>query len=370
MKILVVQDYLRSGGTERQAILLAQSFQKAGHDVTLLTFRPGGVLAPKVAPVFHQALQPFDSHLDWWAPGLTRFAKNFAPDVVLCLGRMANCWAGGLQLFFERKKLRTAVVGTMRTGKTLPRLFRRSLHRVSHIVANSNDSRELLLGRYGVEARKVSVIHNGLVFPATDRPATLTSQLGEAKNQSREAVRAQHGATEITVVLLSVGMFRPEKNQREAIEIVRRLPGELDWQLWLAGDGPERGDVEALAKSLGLEHRVKFLGFTEDPTPLYGAADIAVLTSRSESLSNFLIEAHAHGLPSVAYGVAGVPECGGIAVKPQDAAAFLAALLPLMRHAVARRAEGARVAAYASEHFSPDQQAGAYLQLFQKLRAR
>jgi glycosyltransferase involved in cell wall biosynthesis len=159
-------------------------------------------------------------------------------------------------------------------------------------------------------------------------------------------------------------MFRPEKNHRGAIEIAAKLPKDLDWQFWFAGEGPERTACEALAEKLGIAARVKFLGFQSDPTPLYSAADIALLTSRSESLSNFLIEAHAHGMPSLAYSVTGVAECGGKVIPPEDAQAFLAALLPMMRSSEARREEGERLAAFAREHFSPAKQAAAYLDLF------
>ena len=44
MKILIVQDYLRSGGTERQSVFMATMFAQAGHEGTLLTFRPRGIL--------------------------------------------------------------------------------------------------------------------------------------------------------------------------------------------------------------------------------------------------------------------------------------------------------------------------------------
>ena len=119
MKILVIQDYLRSGGTERQSILLARAFAKAGHATTLLTFRPGGVLAAGLSGVNHQSLLSFDSGLDWFAPGLLRTVASAAPDIVLCMGRMANCYAG----FIQQRCPRLAVVGTMRTGKSLPFLF-------------------------------------------------------------------------------------------------------------------------------------------------------------------------------------------------------------------------------------------------------
>ena len=73
MKILVIQDYLRSGGTERQSVLLAGAFSALGHTCTLLTFRPGGPLAATVNPaVAQQTLQPCNTGLDWFAPDLSR----------------------------------------------------------------------------------------------------------------------------------------------------------------------------------------------------------------------------------------------------------------------------------------------------------
>ena len=162
MKILLVQDRLRSGGTERQSVLLANAFAAAGHPITLLTFRPGGALASTVAPsVTRIALQPFDTGLDWLAPGLARAVQRAQPDIVLCRGRMANCYGGALQKRFPA----TAVVATLRTGKPLPRLFRQSLPRVRHIVANSREARDRLLARQRLPAAAVSVIHNALVFP-------------------------------------------------------------------------------------------------------------------------------------------------------------------------------------------------------------
>ena len=117
MKIAVVQDFLRSGGTERQAVLLANAFAGAGHDTTLLTFRPGGPLGRTIsANVPHRSLQPFDLKADWFAPGLRRRLRALAPEVVLCMGRMANCYAGGMQAELPE----SIVFATMRTGKPLP----------------------------------------------------------------------------------------------------------------------------------------------------------------------------------------------------------------------------------------------------------
>ena len=74
MKILIVQDYLRSGGTERQSVFMATMFAQAGHEVTLLTFRPRGILelGGEQQPFACRSLQSFDTHLDWFAPGLLK----------------------------------------------------------------------------------------------------------------------------------------------------------------------------------------------------------------------------------------------------------------------------------------------------------
>lgn len=365
MKILIVQDFLRSGGTERQSVLLANAFAAAHHAVTLLTFRPDGKLAGTVAPgVSRRTLQPFDLGLDWFAPWLVARARAASPDVVLCMGRMANCHAGRLQ----RALPRAAVVATMRTGKKLPALFRASLHAATHVVANSRDAADTLVSRYRVAGEKISVIHNSLVFPPL--------VAGDAATSPRHSLRAQHGAGPQTTVLLNVAMFRPEKNQRELVEIVAGLPEQLDWQLWLAGDGPARAACERLVAAKNLGARVKFLGFHRDPAPLYRAADLAVHASWSEALSNFLIEGQAHGLLAVAYAAQGINECfvpgrTGWTIARDDRAAFRATLsrrISEPRAAHAERAADAR--AFARSTFDPERQVAAYLELFSRLAPR
>ena len=395
MKILVLQDYLRSGGTERQAVLLANAFASAGHTVTLLTFRPGGPLAGTVATnVDRRSLQPFDTHLDWFAPGLTRFVTRTLPDIVLCMGRMANCYAGALSVaevgteFLDELNLAPLrVVSTMRTGKRLPWRYRQGLKCANHIVANSHEAARVLSDNYAIPAPKISVIHNSLVFPSASASASASDvggvpppRSGDATFSSlsaisRETLRAQHSATPSTTVLLCVAMFRPEKNQRALISLAAHVPRDTDWQLWLVGEGETRAACTALAQQLGLADRVKFLGFQSDPAPLYRAADVAMLTSQSESLPNFLIEAQSHGLPVVAFEVGGVRECfipgeTGWAVAPGDDTAFLAALAPLLADPNRRAALAAPARAFAHSAFAPAGQAQRYLDLFARLTTR
>jgi glycosyltransferase involved in cell wall biosynthesis len=357
MRILVIQDYLRNGGTERQAVLLARAFREAGHDTTLLTFRPGGTLARELGSVPLHVLQPFDTGIEWFAPWLVATCVRLAPDVVLCMGGAANRHVAVLQ----RRQPHAAVVATVRTDKPQPWLVQRSLRAARCVVANSHQAKKRLITLHGVDAEKISVIHNSLVFPPdTTVPAR------------DEALRTRHGAGPGCVVILCVAMFRAEKGQRPLIEMAAQLPRERDWQLWLVGDGPTRAGCQALARERGIADCVRWHGFLSDPRPLYRAADVAVLASRNESLSNFLIEAQAHGLPAVAFDATGNGECfapdkSGFLIPRGDTAGFRAAVERLLTDPALRSRMGARGGAYAAECFAPARQVRAYLDLFARL---
>ena len=358
MKIIVLQDHLRSGGTERHSILLTREFAGLGHAAELVTFRPGGILAP-TAGCAHRALQPFDTGIDWFGPGLLGAVLD-GSDIVLCMGKTANCFAGRIQRRAASRGMRTRVVATLRAGGRLPSFYYSSVRRASHLVTNSREAADELVAHHGFGRSGVTVIHNSLVFPE--------SYVGRDI-----ALRARLGAGPGTTVLLSVGMFRPEKNQRALLQIASGLPKSWDWRLWFAGDGPERAACERMAAGLGLGDRVRFLGFQQDPDPYYRAADIAVHASKEEALSNFLIEAQSHGLPVVACRALGIRECflegrTGWMLEQGDPDGFRAALALLASDTPAERSARADEArAFAKRSFDPKRQVAAYTSLFESL---
>jgi glycosyltransferase involved in cell wall biosynthesis len=71
-------------------------------------------------------------------------------------------------------------------------------------------------------------------------------------------------------------------------------------QLTIVGDGPLQGDLRKQVVNLGLEHAVHFAGFQRNPWPYFKYADLFVLPSRYEGMSNVLLEALALGVPIVA----------------------------------------------------------------------
>ncbi len=123
----------------------------------------------------------------------------------------------------------------------------------------------------------------------------------------RAAARAAVGLVPGRFTLLSVGLLDPRKAHDLIIRALPRLP---DVDLLIAGIGPERKNLEQLARELGVQDRVTLLGAVPQ-TELknyYNAADALVLASSREGWANVLLEAMACGTPVVASNVWGTPE--------------------------------------------------------------
>ncbi len=106
-----------------------------------------------------------------------------------------------------------------------------------------------------------------------------------------------------------VGYLLPEKGQEV---LIRAMPAVLEshpnCRLVLAGDGPCRNSLEALARELKVAEAIAFLGFVEDIAEVYRALDVFVFPSIAEPLGTSLLAAMAYGLPVIAVRSGGVPE--------------------------------------------------------------
>jgi glycosyltransferase involved in cell wall biosynthesis len=130
-------------------------------------------------------------------------------------------------------------------------------------------------------------------------------------------------------VLLAMGRLHPNKDFATLLRAMARLPGDV--QLALAGDGPERAALEALAGELGLAHRVAFLGWRQDIGALLAGCVALVVPSQVEPLGNVVLEGFAAGRPVVATEADGPRELiedrrTGLLVPVGDDAALAAAL--------------------------------------------
>ncbi len=125
-------------------------------------------------------------------------------------------------------------------------------------------------------------------------------------------------------LVVSLGALIPRKGHDIVIDAVATLPGV---SLLIAGEGPERGALQAKIHALGLGDRVKLLGSIPhaDLPALLAAADVMALASASEGLANAWVEALACGTPIVITSAGGAaevvtdPAYGRIAARAPDA---------------------------------------------------
>jgi glycosyltransferase involved in cell wall biosynthesis len=144
--------------------------------------------------------------------------------------------------------------------------------------------------------------------------------------------RSDHDTPAEAPLVLALGRHHVNKAFDVLLKALAGVPGAV---LWLAGEGPERGALEALAAELGVASRVRFLGWCTDLAALYRAADICVFPSRYEPFGTITLEAWAAGVPLIAAaaaGPAGVVHDGddGLLVPIDDVDALAAALRTLI----------------------------------------
>ena len=181
----------------------------------------------------------------------------------------------------------------------------------------------------------VGPLVNGVSFAGTE-PA------------ERAPVRAEVGAGDDDLVLISVGRLTQEKGHRDLAEALSQLPRAVAGRLVLVvvGDGPDATEIEDAYRGVtGL--RVVMLGQRLDVPRLLSGADVFVFPTWHENLSNALIEAMAAGLPVVATRVGGnteVVEGGGGILVEAHAPAELSTSIVRVAEDASLRAELARAA--------------------------
>ena len=109
-------------------------------------------------------------------------------------------------------------------------------------------------------------------------------------------------------ILLHISNFRPVKRVVDVVRIFERVQREVPSVLLMVGEGPERSSAQALARRLGIDERVRFLGRQDHIEELTGIADVFLLPSEIESFGLSALEAMASGVPVVGSDAGGLPE--------------------------------------------------------------
>lgn len=165
------------------------------------------------------------------------------------------------------------------------------LRRAAHVITPSAYLKELAIG-WGLAADDVSVLPNPTpTVPALPSPAELRAKLGAGEGP----------------LLAFAGRLTAQKSLRVALAAVAANP---EVHLLIAGEGPEREDLEKAARELGAAARVRFLGplARQGVLELFRAADASILSSSWENFPHTVVEALAVGTPVLATAAGGVAE--------------------------------------------------------------
>ena len=177
--------------------------------------------------------------------------------------------------------------GPEERGTQLPRrvLIRRLFLRRRTVVLPSQTLRRIATEIWKLDPARVLYVPNGIDL-SRFTPRTIP----------REGVP----------VIGTVAALRPEKNLQRLLEAFAKLAANRPLRLIIVGDGPQRGELEALAAKLGITDATTFAGHQRDPADFFRDFDVFALSSDTEQMPISLLEAMAAGLPVAATDVGDV----------------------------------------------------------------
>ena len=162
-----------------------------------------------------------------------------------------------------------------------------SIERSDGVTTISEYMRQRTVEFFGV-SNPIEVIHN-FVNCSLYRPDE------EARSKGRKRI-------------LHISNFRPVKRVLDCIRAFAKVRQHVDAELVMAGDGPERGPAERLARDLGVSEDVRFLGKQDHMERLIPRMHALHLPSEMEAFGLAALEAMACGVPPVATLTGGVPD--------------------------------------------------------------
>ena len=331
--VLLMVRELDQGGTERQLTEIAKALDRSRFQPHVGCFRPEGMRGEELRRAGVPVVQfPLRSYRSWRLVTDVRQMLSYVREHDI---RVVHTFdypvlpfgvAGG---WLSRKPV---LISSQRGHRDLVppgyrRLLRASDRIVDGIVANCEFIRHHLIEDEKVPERLIQLCYNGIDLEVfRPGPVEMPSPLEEA-----------------SVVIGVACSLREEKDLGTLLRAFARIVEQrTDSKLAVVGSGPESDNLQGLAASLGIAGNVVFIPATPDVARWLRAMDIFVLPSRSEALSNSLMEAMACGCCAVASRVGGNPELivhgeTGLLFDCGDVAALAGALLLLIDQPEMRR---------------------------------
>lgn len=343
------------GGAERHVAHLLEGLDRARFRPILFLTRKKGAFLPRIESLGIPVRESGVLSVFTWAGfrGIVRLAATLRRENVRIVHSYlygANLIGAGL-CFLEPTLFHLVAIRRNQLPHTM--VFRplfRWLEGPRTRFVSVSRAADAVLGSWGISPRWRYQVPNGVEIPPL---------LPEPR---RREIRAGLGLPPEAVLVSMVANFDPDKGHRDLLRAFALLgsegpAGKDDPWLCLIGDGELLEECRELARALRIENRVLFLGRRGDVQDLLQASDLFVLNSRTEGMSNALLEAIAAGLPAVATDVGGNPEViedghNGLLVPAGDPAAQAGAIRLLLANPELRASLGTASRARAIGLFS------------------
>jgi len=326
--LLFVLNNLGFGGSERKIVRLTNRLKEEGVNATLACLNGPWTLESNIrrdVPLAKLDRKGKFSFGALWR--LRRLIVRERPATVIAVNLYQAIYVMLACLFLPYRPRTVALVNTstFKGSSLAKRLYQAVLARLDHTVHGSDAQRQFWFKAGCKASANSSVIYNGVDSDHFDAREFL---------EPAKRLRASLGVRPEALLVGTVGMCRPEKNQEVLLTMMRRLRvARVDAHLVIAGDGPMRPMLERRAAELEVADRVHFIGAIEDVRPVLAALDIFVLPSKAvESFSNAALEAMAMGRPVILSNIGGAREMihdgvEGYVVNPTELAARLPAIV-------------------------------------------
>lgn len=233
--------------------------------------------------------------------------------------------------------------------------------RTAKFIVFTDGERERYSAEHGIPLERIKVIPNGILAPASIDVAQTRHQMGLGEDDFAIVIAAR---------------LVHQKNQELLLRSVAALhrAGRRNIRLFIIGEGPEAGTLQALARELEVADSVHFLGYRNDAQALTSASDLLALSSRWERMPLVMGEAMLSGVP-----VASTPWTGvetfikdgetGYLSADWSIAAYSSTLARAMQDALSRKAVAARARTAAAERFDIRRAVRSHAELYRELVA-
>lgn len=370
-RILFVVPSLARAGAEMQVVSLVSGLDEGRFDKTLAWFETRDDLLSDVDASVATVRLRRSGRLDLGlARQIAAVIDQNEIEVVHCT-LMISLFYAWLALRFSRRKPR--MVAAIHTTKNRDFrsdvydwvLYRWMLKDCAKVIFVCDAQREHWIARFPFLAGTASRIYNGIdadyFSPAISK-------------ESRRAERTVFGVAEDVIVCLCVAAMRPEKGHAillKAMAVARERSPKL--QLYLAGDGVLRAELEKCSRDLGLYQCVHFLGMVTDIRRYLRMADLTILPSTAvETFSMAMLESLATEVPVLATDIGGVREAviegqTGRVVTPRDIGGLADALVDMSRSTSELRELGRRGRVLVRQRFTRQSMIGEVSELLSAL---